>query len=582
VKQSNYWSRRQVLRGAGIGLAGLAGAALLGCGDSEEATGGTATVAPVDFTATPPAPGETVKTGGTWKAFINGDPPNLDSFTNSSLVTRGVGLYSYNRVMQIPAEAGKNPFDVSPSGDLAESVETADGLTWIVNLKKGVKMQNVAPLNGREVTAEDVAHSFRRLKGPTSLFASAVSHVDSVEVVDTHTLRFNHSAPNADFLDLMADGAVWVVMPVESDPDNGSFNPNEQLIGAGPWIFEDYEVGSVFKFRRNPDWHGAPLPYMDRVELYVIPEYTNQLAQFQAGALHTMVIQPADVVDLRKAQPDVQWYTGTAAGMWGIYFAPVETSPNALWQDDRFRRGMSMSINRGEFQKFLYRHDELTAAGLPVVTRWNNLVSNGLGDRWWLDPQSADQGPSAQYFNYDPAEARKMLDAVGAVDQDPIKFQYTDRYGAAFVAGMQALHGYFQEVGLNTTLEVQDYSSVYVSQTWQGRLDGFSVGAYGGFTSLSGYLSEMIGNNPANLRLLHTPDILDLLDRQARELDLEARVDLVHELQRVNADHMYIIPTTGSGQASYNAYRPEVRGGLRLTRGQGTAAEITPHYWLDE
>ena len=581
MTQPNRLSRRQILQGAGIGLAGLAGAALLGCGNSKEAGGAKATVPLLNFTATPPAPGKTVKTGGTWKAFINGDPPNLDSYTNSSLVTRGVGLYSYNRVMQIPAEAGKNPFDVAPKGDLAQSAESPDGLTWVVNLKKGVKMQNVAPLNGREVTAEDVAYSFRRLKGPKSLFASAVSHVNSVDVVDKYTLRFNHSAPNADFLDLMADGAVWVVMPVESDPESGSFNPNQKMIGAGPWIFEDYKVGSVFKFRRNPDWHGSPRPYMDRVELYVIPEYTNQLAQFQAGALHTMSIQPADVLNLRKSQPNVQWDTGTGAGMWGIYFAPKETSPNALWQDDRFRRAMSMSINRGEFQKFLYRHDELTAAGLPVVTRWNNLVSNGLGDRWWLDPQSAAQGPSSQYFKYNPAEARKMFDAVGAINGPPIKFQYTDRYAAPFAAGMQALQGYFQEAGLKTTLQVQDYSSVYVTQTWQGRLDGFSVGSYGGFTSLSGYLSEMIGNNPANLRLLHTPDILDLLKRQASELNPQARVELVHQLQRVNAEHMYIIPTTGGGNAVYYAYRPEVRGGLRVTRGQGGAAEILPEYWLD-
>jgi len=147
---------------------------------------------------------------------------------------------------------------------------------------------------------------------------------------------------------------------------------------------------------------------------------------------------------------------GHGCGMWGIYFAPVETSADALWHDDRFRRGMSMSINRGEFQKFLYRHDELTAAGLPVVTRWNNLVSNGLGDRWWLDrnPRTRDRAHSTS----STTRPRRARCSTRSAQSTRIRssFQYTDRYGASFVAGMQALHGYFQEVGLNTTLEVQD------------------------------------------------------------------------------------------------------------------------------
>lgn len=578
MEDHNYWTRRGFLRLA----AGAVGIALIGCSADDDAsqTGGP-TAAAGFSTPTPQgsnASTEEVKTGGTWKAYINGEPPNLDSFTNSSLVSKGVGLYAYNRLYHIPAQPGVNPFDVSPEGDLAESAETADGITWTVTLKKGVKTQSIAPLNGREMNAQDVAYSFERLQAPESLFASAVEHVTSVEVVDDYTLRFSHDAPNADFLDLMADGAVWLVQPVETAD---GFDPKERMIGAGPWILDDYQVGSKFTFRRNPDWYGSPRPYMDGVELYVIPEYTNALAQFQARSLHTMTIQAADVLNVIRDMPGVQWDQGTGGGMYGLYFAPVETHPDAPWQDVRFRRALSMSINRDEFMRFLYNHDALTAAGLPVVTRWNNLVSNGLGDRWWLDPQSAAQGPSAEYFQYDPGEATKLIQAGGWDGGEPIQFAFTPRYGNVYTSAVEALHGYFQAIGVNSRLESQDYSSIYVSQTWQGRHDGMALGAYGGFTSVSGYLSEMIGDNPSNLRLVHTPDILDLLQRQAREIDLDARVELVHELQRVNAENMYIVPTTGSGAAVYYAYQPEVRGGLRWTRGQGGAMEITTNYWLD-
>ena len=44
--------------------------------------------------------------------------------------------------------------------DLAESYEQSkDGLTWTFKLRKGVKFQNIAPVNGREFTSADVANA---------------------------------------------------------------------------------------------------------------------------------------------------------------------------------------------------------------------------------------------------------------------------------------------------------------------------------------------------------------------------------------------------------------------------------------
>ena len=47
---------------------------------------------------------------------------------------------------------------------LAESWEMVDPSTWIFRLRQGVKFHNRPPVNGREMTAEDVKYSYELLK----------------------------------------------------------------------------------------------------------------------------------------------------------------------------------------------------------------------------------------------------------------------------------------------------------------------------------------------------------------------------------------------------------------------------------
>ena len=49
-----------------------------------------------------------------------------------------------------------------PTGDLAESWDQPDDLTYIFKLRRGAKFQNVKPVNGREVIATDAAYSLQR------------------------------------------------------------------------------------------------------------------------------------------------------------------------------------------------------------------------------------------------------------------------------------------------------------------------------------------------------------------------------------------------------------------------------------
>lgn len=53
---------------------------------------------------------------------------------------------------------------------LAESVEMPDPLTLIFHIRRGVPWQNKPPMNGRELTADDIVYNFHRVTGLGSGF----------------------------------------------------------------------------------------------------------------------------------------------------------------------------------------------------------------------------------------------------------------------------------------------------------------------------------------------------------------------------------------------------------------------------
>jgi ABC-type transport system substrate-binding protein len=72
--------------------------------------------------------------------------------------------------------------------------------------------------------------------------------------------------------------------------------------------------------------------------------------------------------------------------------------------------------------------------------------------------------------------------------------------------------------------------------------------------------------------------LLDLWNQQAQELDEDARVELVREVQRMMAESMYLVPWPGVSTAY--VYQPWVKN-IQLIRGYGFGAETAVHLWVD-
>lgn len=587
-----YWTarknRRRFLGGLTVAGAGAAGLALVGCGDDDnggDKKGGvedlaTATPNPsVAATATPNDPFANAKRGGTFNAFDTGNPPSIDPYGNGSFHTKAIAAYIYSRLYKYNAGPGVKITDLKPVPDLAETAESPDGTTWTVSIRKGVKFHDQAPVSGREVTSEDLKFSWSRVQDPKTGVATRVPFVDNVTFPDDHTMVFKLKTPYAAFLDALADTNIFFVMPKEAE---GGFDPATKMIGSGPWVFDTYTPDVSFKFHKNPDWWVKGFPLMDGVNISLIPAYANQIAQFQAGNLDTVGIAAEDLVDVKNQVKGVQLY-GEVSQLLSIFY--MDADPASPWfKDDRVRQAMSMAIDRDGLTDLGYNIKALQAAGIDVKGNWNNIIPAGLV-KFWLDPKDSKMGDGAKYFQYDPAEAKKLLEAAG-VGEINTTYQYTaNAYGAVFNQIAEAQISMLNDIGIKTTTDVQDYASKYKPQTFdKGNFKGIAFGYETPFPEAGGYAARFLPGGANNASKIDDPKMTELWTKQASEMDLEKRKDIFNQIQALNGEKMYYIPSQAGAGTGWTGYRDWLMvNDIHTVPGSyGGGTEAVPFWWKNQ
>jgi len=170
-------------------------------------------------------------------------------------------------------------------GLLAESMMVAPDLSSI-----SFRIHPLARFNnGDPVTPEDVADSFRRLKGKLILptYASPLAGVERAVVVDVRTVRFELKERSVDILFSLG------YMPVFSHKW-GAGKPlsevvEEPPIASGPYTIAEMQMPSRIEFQRNPQYWARDLPVrrghfnFDRITYRMYKDLDVKREAFKAG-----------------------------------------------------------------------------------------------------------------------------------------------------------------------------------------------------------------------------------------------------------------------------------------------------------
>ena len=143
------------------------------------------------------------------------EAPNIDPHLAISFLTHSWASMVYSQLVRFPhGPEQKHAADFTILPDLAEKWEYKTPTSLVFTLRKGVKFHPKPPVNGREVTAEDVKYSLERVLAKSG-FRSRFEPVQAVEAVDRYTVRVTLKEPYAPFLNHLAAPAFTAILPRE-------------------------------------------------------------------------------------------------------------------------------------------------------------------------------------------------------------------------------------------------------------------------------------------------------------------------------------------------------------------------------
>ncbi|HEY3065508.1 MAG TPA: ABC transporter substrate-binding protein [Methylomirabilota bacterium] len=429
----------------------------------------------------------------------------VDPVETEALITPFMVLYALHDALVKPMPGGLN----TPS--LAESWSASkDGLAYDFVLRKNARFHN-----GDPVTADDVKFSYERYKGSGAKLLH--DKIKDVQVVAPNRVRFVLKAPWPDFMAFYgtsATGAGWIV-PRKYIEKVGEEGYKKAPVGAGPYKFVSFNPGVELVLEAFPDyWRKAPS--VKRLVMRSIPDESTRAAAVKTGEVDLAYLFGGPIAEELRRTPGVKV---VAPLLYGIYWLDFldQWDQKSPWHDRRVRLAASLAIDRQTI-------NQAEMLGLGKIT--GGFVPPSFDFALAVDPPP-----------YDPKRAKQLVVEAGypngfdAGDLTPLP---------PYTSLAESVGGFLQTIGIRTRVRTMERAS-FLSAWREKKIKGLLIGATGA-----------AGNAAARLEPFFTrggiyaygvmPEIDDLFQRQAAEVERKPRESLLHQIQKIVADQVLVAP----------------------------------------
>jgi len=268
--------------------------------------------------------------------------------------------------------------------DLAVRFETTDYQTYVAGIPAGVRFHD-----GREMTAHDVAFTFRRFLSPSFVSGrkGAFTNLSAVDVVDPYTVAFRLKRPSGAFPASLTNMGIV--------PAGTGAEAARQPVGSGPYRLTEFVADDHLTLTAFDGYYrGAPKNA--GLVLKVVPDETMRALELRKGDVDLVVndLSP-DLVHGLAELPRLSVVTGK-----GTDFAYVGLNlRDPVLANPRVRQAIGYSIDRAAIVKYLRRDFARETSGIIPDISWAH--SDDLFT-----------------FTHDTARAKRLLDEAGYPDPD--------------------------------------------------------------------------------------------------------------------------------------------------------------------
>jgi peptide/nickel transport system substrate-binding protein len=491
------------MRSARYLLALLASFAILlaACsGGQQPAGGGSASPTAATAKATP---------GGTVTFALENDVIDFDPLRSRAFVDRNVHYQIYDSLVRIDSSGKIIPW-------LAEKWDIApDGKTVTFTLRKDVKFHD-----GSVFDADSVKWNIERyIKTTGSARSGELASVDTVQVVDASTVKFNLKSPFAPLLANLVDRAGMMVsrkaFEAAATPDD--FTRKAFKAGTGPFMLTEAVKDDHMTLEKNPSWwgkdkDGSPLPYLDKITIKPITDSSVRTTNVKTGDAHVAnAIAPKDVAGL-KTDSSVLYQEKP-----GLSFGSLipNEKEGFIFNERRYVKAVSMAIDRKEILDKVY-------FGIGAVAYGTIAPSHFAFDPNFKPFEKAD-----------PEGAKKLVQEVG---RGPLQFEVLVSAGdALLLQRAQLMQAQLLKADIKMDIVQLQFAEILKLQndhTFKGLTD---IGWSGRIDPDGNTYDHIYSGRPFNDSAYSNKDVDKFLDEQRTTTDLEKRKTALRAAEKIYA-----------------------------------------------
>jgi peptide/nickel transport system substrate-binding protein len=477
----------------------------------------------------------TLKAGGDLRLALTDFPPNFNvlNIDGNTAELGSMMKATLPRAFMIGPD-GSTTVDTNYFTSVELTGTNPQVVTYTINPK-------AAWSDGTPITWRDIASQIHALSGADKTFEiagpSGADRVASVtRGVDDQQAIMTFAKPYAEWRGMFAGNGMLLPASMTGTPE--AFNKG-QLDGpgpsAGPFIVSSLDrTTQRIMLTRNPKWWGTP-PRLDTITYLVLDDaarlpalQNNTIDATGVGTIDQLTIaQRTKGISIRRA-PAPSWSHFTFNGADGSILA-----------DKALRVAVSKGIDRQTIAKVVQYG--LTAD--PVA----------LNNHIYLAGQEGYQDNSA-VVPYDPAEARRELDALGWKlngqfrekdgRQLVIRDLFYDAQGSRVFAQI-AQHSLAQ-IGVKLQLIARAGSGFFSNYVNVGAFDIAQFGWVGDAFPLSGLTQIYKSDGESNFGKIGSPEIDAAIEQTLEELDAVKARALANDLDKLIWAEGFSLPLTQS------------------------------------
>ena len=383
---------------------------------------------------------------------------------------------------------------------------SADGLTWTLRLRKGVKFSD-----GTIFNADVMKLTWDRILNPDLRvpLRFAVSMVKECVKIDENTVKLNLKYPFAP-LDATMSMALCVPMSPAAIKKYGE-DVRQHPVGAGPYVLAEWVKGDRIVLVRNDAYWGQK-PTVEKITFKVIPEATTREAMLRTGEIDVCYKPLPSNVAALKSQPaiTVDMPLSTRTIFMGLNCQKGPT------MDKKVRQALNYAVDKKAIvDRILF----------TTATPMDGPVS----------PMVFGDSKMAHQYDYDPDKAKQLLKEADFDFSRTISLRTPNGRYLFDKQVAEVVQAYLQAIGVKVELRTYDWPTYVagllkpIEETelevfllgWGPLFLDADMGLYGQFTT------EV--NPPKGLgsAFYSNPVYDDLMKDTRKEQDIDKRFDLL-------------------------------------------------------